>query len=148
MPDPRGPAGGAGPSGDPGIQSFTAVLNEANVVGGTGSTATGTASISVVGPILLYRIDVADITDVTATHIHGPAAAGANAGVLLGLCSSGNSPDCATGTVNGILVSDAASNASSVSFDSLMVLLGNGNAYVNVHTSAFPGGEIRGQITP
>ena len=118
------------------------------MVGGTGSTATGTASISVVGPILLYRIDVADITDVTATHIHGPAAAGANAGVLLGLSSSGNSPDCATGTVNGILVSDAASNASSVSFDSLMVLLGNGNAYVNVHTSAFPGGEIRGQITP
>ncbi len=144
-----GPAGPAGPTGDPGIESFTAVLNEANVVGGgTGSTATGTASISVVGPILLYRIDVAGITDVTATHIHGPAAAGTNAGVLLGLCSSGNAPDCASGTVDGVLVSDAASSALGISFDSLVVLLRNGNAYVNVHTNDFPGGEIRGQITP
>lgn len=32
--------------------------------------------------------------------------------------------------------------------DSLRVLFNNGNAYVNVHTSADPGGEIRDQIRP
>ena len=83
---PAGPAGAAGADGatgpagaqgDPGIENFTAPLNEANVVGGTGSTATGTASFSVVDQTLVYNIDITGITDVTATHIHGPAAVGA-----------------------------------------------------------------------
>ena len=30
--------------------------------------------------------------------------------------------------------------------DSLLVLLRNGQAYANVHTTAFGGGEIRGQF--
>jgi hypothetical protein len=33
-----------------------------------------------------------------------------------------------------------------VSGDSLLVLLNNGNAYVNIHTQNRTGGEIRGQI--
>lgn len=33
-------------------------------------------------------------------------------------------------------------------FDSLLVLLRTGNAYVNVHNSVNPGGHIRGQIQP
>jgi hypothetical protein len=31
--------------------------------------------------------------------------------------------------------------------DSLLVLMRTGNAYVNVHTSAYPSGELRGQIS-
>ena len=95
---------------------------------------------------MLFRIDVAGITDVSAVHIHGPAAADANAGVLVGLCNSGSAPACAAGTVDGVLASGTAGSVSGVSFDSLLVLLRNGNAYVNVHTTANPGGEIRGQI--
>ena len=33
-----------------------------------------------------------------------------------------------------------------VSGDSRKTLLNNGNAYVNVHTKNFPGGELRGQV--
>ena len=33
-----------------------------------------------------------------------------------------------------------------VALDSLLVLMRNGHAYVNVHTVAHPGGEIRGQV--
>ena len=44
------------------------------------------------------------------------------------------------------LVSGVAPLPSGISQDSLVVLLRNGNAYANVHTTAFPGGEIRGQF--
>ena len=50
----------------------------------------------------------------------------------------------ASGTIN--LDQPIVSGASSITGDSLLVLLGNGNAYTNVHTAANPGGEIRGQI--
>ena len=141
-----GPTGPAGPTGDPGIVNFTADLNEANVVGGTGSTATGTASFSVVGQTLLYSIDVTGLAGTTAVHIHGPAAVGAGGGVIQGLCNSDDGPVCNTDTpLTGVLVAGAAPR-SRIPFDSLVVLMGNGMAYVNVHTNAFGGGEIRGQI--
>ena len=141
-----GPGGPAGPTGDPGIENFTADLNEANVTVPTGSTATGTASFSVVGQVLLYSIDVTGLAGTTAVHIHGPAAVGVNGGVIQGLCNSGDAPVCeATTPLTGVLVAGAATR-SSIPFDSLVVLMGNGNAYVNVHTTAFGGGEIRGQI--
>lgn len=144
----QGPEGPAGPTGQPGIENFTSEMNAANEEPPNSSTATGTAAISLVGPTLLYRIDVTGITDVTAAHIHGPAGAGVNAGVRVNLCNAGSSPACASGTVNGVLVTGSATSVSGISFDSLLVLLRNGNAYVNVHTSANPGGEIRGQVVP
>mgnify|MGYP006149350299 CR=1 FL=1 len=33
-----------------------------------------------------------------------------------------------------------------VSYDSMLSLIRNGNAYVNIHTVARPAGEVRGQI--
>ncbi len=142
-----GPTGPTGPTGPAGIENFTSALSGANEVPAVTTTAAGTATISVVGPTLLYRIDVTDITDVTGVHIHGPAAAGANAGILVNLCGRGSSPACATGTVNGVLVSGTVLSVSNISFDSLLVLFRNGNSYVNVHTTGIPGGEIRGQVT-
>ncbi len=112
----------------------------------TGSTATGTASFSVVGPTLLYSIDVTGLADVTVVHIHGPAAVGVNAGVIQDICNAGDAPPCNTTTpLTGVLVAGAAAR-SKIPFDSLVVLMQNGNAYVNVHTTANPGGDIRGQI--
>ena len=153
---PTGPAGAtgeagvtgpAGPAGQTGIENFTAGLNGTNQVPANASTAAGTASISLIGPTLLYRVDVTNITDVTGVHIHGPAAAGVNTGILVNLCGRGSSPACATGTVNGVLVSGTVASVSGISFDSLLVLFRNGNSYVNVHTTGIPGGEIRGQVT-
>ena len=142
---PTGATGPAGPNGPTEIETFTADMNEANVVGGTGSIATGTASFAVAGQPLLYSLEVADLTDATAVHIHGPAAAGVNGGVIQSLCNADDAPVCETGTVNGVLVAGAA-NYPRISFDSLLVLMRNGNAYVNVHTAVNGGGEIRGQI--
>jgi hypothetical protein len=70
-------------------------------------------------------------TPATAGHIHGPAAAGANAGVAVPFANAGTSPITGQATLT-----DAQAQA-----------LTGGLMYVNIHTSAHPGGEIRGQIT-
>ena len=69
------------------------------------------------------------------SHIHGPAAPGVNAVVLFPLT---NIPSSATaGRLNG---STAALTASQITN------LRSGLNYVNIHSSLFPNGEIRGQI--
>lgn len=72
------------------------------------------------------------IAPVSAAHLHGLAPAGSNAGVLFGLTTTGGT----TGTFSGNGVLSAANLAGML----------NNLTYINVHTSAFPGGEIRGQV--
>ena len=156
---PVGPAGPAGPGGSAGATAYTATLNAAAEVPTNASTATGVMTMARVGRLILYKLDVTGISNPVAAHIHGPALAGANAGVRMNLCGAGTAPACATGApLTGVLVNGFASEASGVTFDSLVVLLGNGNAYINVHTNdgvaptnTGPGdlssGEIRGQVT-
>lgn len=69
---------------------------------------------------------------VSAAHLHGLAPAGSNAPVLFGLTTTGGTSGTFMG--NGIL------NAAQL--DGLLHDL----TYINVHTSTFPGGEIRGQV--
>lgn len=64
-----------------------------------------------------------------AAHIHGPAEAGANAGVVVPFASAA-SPITGTATLT----------------DAQAAELMAGKYYVNVHTAANRGGEIRGQI--
>jgi hypothetical protein len=66
----------------------------------------------------------------TAAHFHGPAAAGANAGVVVPI--GNNPPSPSTGSVT--LTDDQIKD------------LEAGKWYANVHTEANKGGEIRGQM--
>ena len=67
----------------------------------------------------------------TAGHFHGPAAMGANAGVALPF----------TGNLTSPIKGEASLTAAQL--EQLMA----GKWYVNLHTAAHPGGEIRGQVT-
>jgi hypothetical protein len=114
---------------------------------GIQTTATGTTTFVRDGGVVSFAIDVTGMTGVTAAHIHGPAAPGANAGVIVGLFSG---PQGGTGLVNGRLVAGAFAAAdiaaAGVSMDSLLTLMRTGQSYVNVHTVTNPAGEIRGHI--
>ncbi len=70
-----------------------------------------------------------DVSQPTAAHIHGPALAGVNAGILVDLGSGAN-------PIQG---------SASLSVPDAAALL-NGFGYVNIHSVPFPGGEIRGQL--
>ena len=67
----------------------------------------------------------------TAAHFHGPAEADKNAGVKVPIPNATASPAEGSATLTDEQAAD------------LMA----GKYYVNVHTAANPGGEIRGQVT-
>jgi hypothetical protein len=112
------------------------------------TAATGTATFAVNATSVDFTINVEDITAATAAHIHGPAGADAPAGVLVTLFAPATPLNVADGVLSsGTFPSTTFTIRTGVSLDSVLVLMRNGNAYVNVHTTANGGGEIRGQIT-
>jgi hypothetical protein len=120
-----------------------ASMTGANEVPPNASTAQGSASFDLAGGTVTYSIQLQNITEVTAAHIH-LGAAGANGPVVVALFTGPT-----TGPVSGLLVQStfsAADVASGTSFESLIEQMRNRGAYVNVHSNAFPDGEIRGQI--
>jgi CHRD domain len=135
-------------------ERFAATLSGANERPTPVTTsATGSATFTYVAdiPALFYRIDVAGIDSAFAAHIHAPADTGHPAGVVVTLF---NGPTTPLG-FSGVLAQGVAGAPAGMTPDSVLVLLRNGNAYVNVHTrgptgangsGGHLGGEIRGQV--
>jgi len=123
---------------------YVANLSPANEVPVKTTPGTGVTTFVDLGTSIEWTMTLTNMTGVIASHIHGPAAAGVNTGVIINLFL----PNVATGTVNGEVARGTITNANNanVSLDSLRTLFNNGNAYVNIHTSVNPGGEIRDQI--
>ena len=100
----------------------------------TTATGTGYFVLTANGTQLRYNITVNGLT-MTAAHFHN-AAVGVNGGVVKSLTFANN-------TASGVWSSGDASQPLT---DSLLSELLRGRLYVNVHTSANAGGEIRGQV--
>jgi len=109
------------------------------------STATGTATYVLTGNLLSYVVTVNGLTaPASGAHIHVGASTVAGPIVVPYTVSATQSGVVSTGTID--LTYPIVSGNSTITGDSLKVLLNNGNAYTNVHNSSFPSGEIRGQI--
>jgi hypothetical protein len=98
-----------------------------------------------------YKINVANIDKVTMAHIHKYVGNGVNGPIVVWLFPSVTStaPGTPTDRVDGGLVEgtfDASHLRNGFSWDQLKELLQNGGAYVNVHSSDAPAGEINGHI--
>lgn len=128
---------------------FIAHLSGSEEVPPVQTTGTGQAffKLSMDGTSLDYKLIVANIENVTQSHIH-LAPAGTNGAVVAFLF--GNVPGGVT--VNGVLAEGTITASNLVGplagqpLSALVDYLNNGGAYVNVHTTSYPGGEIRGQI--
>jgi phage-related minor tail protein len=109
------------------------------------STATGTATYTLKGNLLSFLVTVNGLTGpATASHIHVGAASVAGGVIVPFVTGSVQSGNVTSGTID--LSMPVSNGTTAITGDSLKVLLNNGNAYTNVHTSANGGGEIRGQI--
>ena len=110
--------------------------------------ATGTARVVDNGGLTMsYRVTVSGIQNVTAAHIHvGSSAVPGPIAVNLNPNTSVTTGVLAEGEFDASDILALQQGASPITMDSLRVLLRAGLTYVNVHTVANPGGEIRGQL--
>jgi CHRD domain len=113
--------------------NYKATMSAASEVPPNDSKATGmlTATYDEATKKLTWKGSYKDLSGpATAAHFHGPAPSGKNAGVMVPITPNGPEFD-GSATLN-----DAQAKA-----------LADGDLYVNVHTAANKGGEIRGQLT-
>ncbi len=115
--------------------SMNSPLTGASEVPPVSTTGSGTvnATFNKETNVLTWKVTYSGLSGpLTAGHIHGPAIAGANAGVVIPFTGSLASPFEGKATLTAAQVAD------------LMA----GRYYVNLHTAKHPGGELRAQLAP
>jgi hypothetical protein len=115
-------------------ETFKVTLDGKSEVPANTSAGSGTADVDydAAAKKLTWKLTYSGLTGpATAAHFHGPADAGKNAGVKVAIPNATSSP----------------AEGSAVLTDEQAADLLAGKYYVNVHTAANPGGEIRGQVT-
>ena len=130
--------------------TLTAQLNGGNEVPGvvTGSAGTATVTWNTATKAGTYRVDVYNMpVGTTASHIHvGAVGVGGPVVINFTVPVGGISNDfglAGTFTCTDVVVRAAQGINSCEDFEQSLLL---NNSYVNVHSTANPGGEVRGQL--
>ena len=118
----------------------------------TAATGTWTGVLNPTTNVMTWTLTFSGLSaNSTGGHIHAQAATTANANVVLNFATfaggnfvTGTTGGTYTGTVN---MSSATTTGLTISGDSLRKAMDAGMAYVNVHSTNWTGGEIRGQIS-
>lgn len=151
------PAGGATAA----VTIFNANLSGLQEVGPNASPGSGIGTVTVDDSAFTMRVQISFsglIGNTTASHIHCCVPAGVNAGVATQVPTFGGFPlGVTSGTYDHTFDMTQASSynpafvtahggTAASAFTDLLAAMSAGNTYLNVHTSQFPGGEIRGQL--
>ena len=113
---------------------YKVMLDAKSEVPPNASTATGTADVDYdpATKKLTWTLTYSGLTGpATAAHFHGPGEPGKVAGVKVLIPGATSSPAEGSATLTDEQAADFLA----------------GKYYINVHTAANPGGEIRGQVT-
>ncbi|MCB0216898.1 MAG: DUF11 domain-containing protein, partial [Chloroflexi bacterium] len=122
-----------------GLVGWRALLVGANEVPPVATSAMGQATfvLDTSSRVLTYAIQLADIDNVVGAHLHA-GAAGVNGAIQVGLFAGAPPAPSPTEPLQGqVTLTPAQVTAISAN---------PAGFYVNVHTSDFPAGEIRGQL--
>lgn len=111
------------------------------------------ATVTSADDTISFRLRYANLEgSVSAAHVHFAQAA-QNGGISAFLCGGGGKPACppAPATVEGTIVAadvigPAGQGIAAGELDELLRAIRAGVTYANVHSSKFPGGEIRSQL--
>jgi hypothetical protein len=132
-------------------ERFTATLTGASEIPVRTTTASGTAVFEVngAGTAMTYTLTVNNISGMTMSHIHTGLTT-ENGPIVVFLLGPHGAPGV---TTTGQIVKTGVITAADVNpanftgtFAAFLQALRSGGAYVNVHTTTFTGGEIRGQL--
>jgi len=111
---------------------FAALINASQVVAPTGSAATGVASVEVdAARMLTYTVTSPGLVDGTEAHLHF-GRVGINGGIAATLSGGPN-------TWSGVAGPLTTSEYRALQTEAM---------YVDLHSTTFPSGEIRGQLIP
>jgi len=127
---------------DPPTAAFGGPLDGGQEVPPVATAATGEATV-VISPddsTIWYVVDYSGLSGaLAAAHIH-TGGAGVNGGVILPLAAS------ASPMVGTLTAADFSASGSITTFAEAVAAIKAGETYINLHTAANPGGEIRGQV--
>ncbi|MEO8620920.1 MAG: CHRD domain-containing protein [bacterium] len=124
--------------------TYVATLTGSREIPPVVTTATGKATFTLVGQTVTYTVLASGFaTPLTVGHVLiGPS--GTTGLVIVPFNIIAQSGTVASGSID-LSVPITFGNVT-ISGDSLHTLFETSKAYVNLHTAAFPGGELRGQI--
>ncbi|MBI2852831.1 MAG: CHRD domain-containing protein [Chloroflexi bacterium] len=133
--------------------NFTAHLSGGEEVPPTNTQGQGEAifRLSDDGNTLIFRLNVANTENISMAHIH-LATRGQNGPIAVWLYPSAPPAVLIPGRFDGVLSTGNITATNLIGtlqgqpLSALIERIRSGEAYVNVHTTTFPGGEIRGQI--
>jgi CHRD domain len=113
-------------------------------------------TISIGNNQLSFQLTYSGLTgNPSAAHVH-VGQPGVNGGVSFFFCGGGGKPACpasTSGTVTGTVAQGDVQAITAQGFNAgdlnaVIAAMRAGVTYANMHTPAFPGGEIRGQLVP
>ena len=118
--------------------------------GGAGRTGSGIVNLTLTGTTLNLSGSFSGLSGTVnngGAHIHGPAPVGQPAGVLYSIFSLLTlGTDLKSGTISGNV--NIVPGTGGFDLATQLNQLNSQLWYINIHTSTFGGGEIRGQIVP
>jgi CHRD domain len=135
-------------------EGFSASLSGANEVPPINTAGMANFEMSKQQGMITFSLSFSGLSSsLTLAHLHFAPSKVAG-GVMIFLCGGGGQPDCPavtdgtiTGTITAANVTGPTTQGIDVGdLDSALDAVRTGLSYVNMHTTNFAGGEIRGQL--
>jgi hypothetical protein len=135
-------------------ERFSASLSGDNEVPPINSAGTGNFQMTIRPDAINFSLSFADLSSpLSVAHLHFAPSKVAG-GVMIFLCGGGNQPACPATTSGNITGTITAANVTGPTgqgiapgdLDSALEAVRDGLSYANMHTTMFPGGEIRGNV--